>query len=69
MKHYEMKGPKFEDPKMQQLFSEVIRTDELLTENTIHGALNKRTLLAVQKARQEFIDYVEEKLEPGWRVE
>lgn len=64
-----MKGPQFQDPQMQQLFAEVIRCDELLTENIIHGALNQRTLLAVEKSRREFIDYVEDRLDPGYRVE
>lgn len=64
-----MKGPQFQDPKMQQLFAEVIRCDELLTENTIHGEITQRTLLAVAQSRKEFIEYVEDKLEPGWRVE
>ncbi len=64
-----MKGPKFEDPEMQRLFAEVIRCDELLTENTIHGEINQRTLLAVETSRREFIDYVEDRLNPGWRVE
>ena len=64
-----MKGPKFQGPKMQQLFAEVIRCDELLTENTIHGDITQRTLQAVERSRREFIEHVEDKLEPGWRVE
>lgn len=63
-----MKGPQFDDPEMQRLFAEVIRCDELLTENTIHGAITPRTLQAVEQSRREFIEYVEDKLDPGWRV-
>ena len=64
-----MKGPQFEDPEMNRLFYEVIRCDELLAENTLRGRLDQRTLLAVQQSRREFIDYVEDKLDPGFRVE